>query len=189
EVLDIYSAGLELPDDITIVWPDDNYGYMKRLSNAKEQKRSGGSGVYYHASYLGSPHDYLWLSSTPPNLMYEELSKAYSTGADRLWLLNAGDIKSAEFPVALFLEMAYDIDQFNFENTPLFQAEWLSSIYGEQYFDDIKEITTSYNKLAFSRKPEFMGWGYEWNTHKHGRERKTDTDFSFANYYEAEGRL
>lgn len=189
EVLDIYEAGLDLPEDITIVWPDDNYGYMKRLSNKKEQERAGRSGVYYHASYLGSPHDYLWLSSTPPNLMYEELSKAYSTGADRLWLLNAGDIKSCEYPITQFLAMAWNIDSFNFENTPLFHAEWLSRLYGEQYFDDLKDITTQYYHLAFSRKPEFMGWGYEWNTHKHGRERTTDTDFSFSNYMEAENRL
>lgn len=189
EVLDLYLAGLELPDDVILVWPDDNYGYMKQLSNEQERKRSGGSGVYYHASYLGIPHDYLWLSSTPPALMYEELHKAYNTGADRLWLLNAGDIKSCEFPVTLFLDMAYDINQFTFENVPNYQANWLSSIYGEQYLDDFKEITREYNRLAFTRKPEFMGWGYEWNTFSHGRERPTDTDFSFTNYKEADKRI
>ena len=189
EVLDIYLKGLEVPDEVTIVWPDDNYGYMKQLSNSKEQKRSGGSGVYYHASYLGMPHDYLWLASTPPSLMYEELHKAYNTGADRIWLLNAGDIKSCEFPVTLFLDMAYDINQFSFENIADYQASWLSSIYGQKYFNDIKEITREYNRLSFSRKPEFMGWGYEWNTFKHGRERPTDTDFSFVNYGEAEQRM
>ncbi len=189
EVLKLYDAGLKLPEDIIIVWPDDNYGYMKRLSSKKEQQRSGGSGVYYHASYLGSPHDYLWLASTPPNLMYEELSKAYKTGADRLWLLNSGDIKSCEAPITQFLAMAWDIDKFNFENTPLFRAKWLSHIYGEKYYEELVDITTTYDHLAFTRKPEFMGWGYEWNTHKHGRERTTVTDFSFANYREAESRL
>lgn len=189
EVLDLYLAGLELPEDVILVWPDDNYGYMKQLSNAEEQKRSGGSGVYYHASYLGIPHDYLWLASTPPSLMYEELKKAYDTGADRLWLLNAGDIKSCEFPVTLFLDMAYDLDKFSFENIADYHAEWLSSIYGEQYDDAFREITTEYFRLAFIRKPEFMGWGYEWNTFSHGRERPTDTDFSFANYKEAETRI
>lgn len=189
EVLDLYLAGLELPEDVILVWPDDNYGYMKQLSNAEEQKRSGGSGVYYHASYLGIPHDYLWLASTPPALMYEELKKAHDTGADRLWLLNAGDIKSCEFPVTLFLDMAYDLEKFSFENIADYNAEWLSSIYGEQYFDAFREITTEYFRLAFIRKPEFMGWGYEWNTFSHGRERPTDTDFSFANYREAETRI
>ena len=94
EVLEVYSGGLELPDDVTIIWPDDNYGYMKRLSGERERKRSGRSGVYYHVSYLGKPHDYLWISSTPPALMYEELRKAYDATADRIWLLNAGDIKA-----------------------------------------------------------------------------------------------
>ena len=96
ETLDIYDAGLRVPDDITLVWPDDNYGYMKRVSNTAEQQRSGGSGVYYHLSYCGVPHDNLWLSTTAPMLMYEELLKAYSAGADRYWLLNVGDIKPME---------------------------------------------------------------------------------------------
>lgn len=189
EVLELYLAGLELPDDVILVWPDDNYGYMKQLSSPREQKRSGGSGVYYHASYLGAPHDYLWVASTPPALMYEELSKAYNTGADRLWLLNAGDIKSCEFPVTLFLDMAYDLKKFSFENIADYNAEWLSDIYGKKYFTDFKNITTEYYRLAFARKPEFMGWGYEWNTFKNARERITDTDFSFINYGEAEKRL
>src|SRR5699024_9350999 len=81
------------------------------------------------------------------------------------------------------------IDAFNFENTPLFRARWLSRIYGEKYYQELVDITTTYDHLAFTRKPEFMGWGYEWNTHKHGRERTTVTDFSFANYREAENRL
>lgn len=189
EVLDIYSNGLELPDDVTIVWPDDNYGYLKRLSNAEERKRSGRSGVYYHASYLGKPHDYLWLSSTAPALMYEELRKAYDTSADRLWLLNVGDIKSCEFPFSLFMDMAYDIDKFNYDMIAQYHATWLSKIFGRQYYDQLADITTAYYRLAFSRKPEAMGWGYEWNTNKNGRERTTDTDFSFSNYREAESRL
>ena len=189
EVLGLYNAGLKLPEEVTIVWPDDNYGYMKQLSNEAEQKRSGHSGVYYHASYLGSPHDYLWLGSTPPNLMYEELSKAYATGADRVWLLNAGDIKSCEAPVTQFLSMAYNIKSFNFGNVPDFQAVWLSKIYGSEYYNAIKDITTAYNRLAFSRKPEFMGWGYEWNSNSHARERTTGTAFSFDHYGEAVSRI
>ena len=101
EVLEIYSNGLELPDDVTIIWPDDNFGYMKRLSGPHEQKRSGRAGVYYHVSYLGVPHSYLWYSTTPPALMYEELRKAYDTTADRIWLANCGDLKGAEMQVSL----------------------------------------------------------------------------------------
>lgn len=189
EVLDVYQSGLQLPDDVTIVWPDDNYGYMKQLSSPRERQRRGRSGVYYHASYLGRPHDYLWISSTPPALMYEELRKAYDATADRIWLLNAGDIKGCERAVDLFLAMAYDIDVFDYHNIATYEARWLSGIYGSRYYDRLFDITTTFYDLAFSRKPELMGWGYQWATDKHGRERTSDTEFSFANYREAERRL
>ncbi len=189
EVLDVYDEGLELPDDVTIIWPDDNYGYMKRLSSPKEQKRSGRSGVYYHSSYLGKPHDHLWMNTTSPTLMYEELRKAYDMTADRIWLLNAGDIKSCEFAVDFFLSMAYDIDSFDFERAAGYRTEWTCGMLGDKYRNEFQDVIDSFYKLAFARKPEFMGWGYQWATDKHGRERNTDTDFSFANYREADTRL
>ncbi len=188
EVLEIYSNGLELPDDVTIIWPDDNFGYMKRLSGPQEQKRSGRSGVYYHLSYLGVPHSYLWYSTTPPALMYEELRKAYDTSADRIWLANCGDLKGAEMQVSLFLDMAYNIEQFNANNVVTYPARWLAKMFGEQYYNVFEDITTSHINLAFSRKPEYMGWGY-WNNYWGGGEKRTDTEFSFANYNEAERRL
>lgn len=189
EVLDVYNQGLELPDDVTIVWPDDNYGYMKRLSSPKEQLRSGRSGVYYHSSYLGRPHDYLWMNTTSPTLMYEELRKAYDSTADRYWLLNSGDIKSCEFAVDFFLSMAYDIDSFSYERAASYRSEWLCGMLGEKNRDAYRSIFDEFYHQAFIRKPEFMGWGYQWTTDKHGNERNTDTDFSFANYREAERRL
>ena len=188
EVLEIYSNGLELPDDVTIIWPDDNFGYMKRLSGLHEQKRSGRAGVYYHVSYLGVPHSYLWYSTTPPALMYEELRKAYDTTADRIWLANCGDLKGAEMQVSLFLDMAYDIDSFNANNVVTYPARWLAKMFGEQYYSVFEDITSSHINLAFSRKPEYMGWGY-WNNYWGGGEKRTDTEFSFANYNEAENRL
>lgn len=102
EVLDIYERGLRLPEDIMLVWPDDNFGYIKRLNNKEERSRRGGAGVYYHISYLGEPHDYLWLNTTPPALMFEEMRKAYDTGAKRYWLLNVGDIKPGELGMKTF---------------------------------------------------------------------------------------
>lgn len=188
EVLEIYSNGLELPDDVTIIWADDNFGYMKRLSGPHEQKRSGRAGVYYHVSYLGVPHSYLWYSTTPPALMYEELRKAYDTTADRVWLANCGDLKGSEMQVSLFLDMAYDIDQFNAANVATYPARWLAKMFGEQYYADFEDIACSHINLAFSRKPEYMGWGY-WNNYWGGGEKRTDTEFSFANYNEAEKRL
>ena len=189
EVLEIYSNGLELPDDVTIVWPDDNYGYMKRLSGVREQRRTGRSGVYYHVSYLGVPHSYLWFSTTPPSLMYEELRKAYDTTADRLWLLNCGDLKGSEMQVSLFLDMAWDIGRFTADNVVTYPARWRAGIFGDAYYDRLEAMTREHLRLAFPRKPEYMGWGYHWNRFDHNCEQLTDTDFSFTNYDEAPRRL
>lgn len=189
EVLEIYSNGLELPDEVTIVWPDDNYGYLKRLSGVREQQRSGRSGVYYHVSYLGVPHSYLWFSTTPPALMYEELKKAYDTTADRYWLLNCGDLKGSEMQVSLFMDMGYDIGAFTPETVVEYPAKWLSAIFGKTMYNELHRNYTAFLNLAFSRKPEYMGWGYHWNHYGNQCEQPTDTDFSFLNYDEAQQRL
>lgn len=188
EVMDIYERGLKVPEFATLVWPDDNFGYMKRLSNKDEQKRKGGSGVYYHISYCGEPHDYLWLNTTPSTLIYEEMRKAYDTGADRYWLLNVGDIKPGELGMKFFLDMAWDISKFNFDYSYDFNAEYLATIFGEKHKADLKDIMDAYFLLGFQHKPEYMGWGYLWNNHQ-DRERMIDTDFSFINYNEAENRM
>lgn len=188
EVLDVYDQGLELPEDITIIWPDDNYGYMKRLSSPKEQKRSGRAGVYYHVSYLGKPHDYLWMNTTSPTLMYEELRKAYDTTADGVWLANAGDIKSCEFAVDQFLAMAYDIDSFDFNRAANYRTEWLCRMLGDRDAAVYADIFDGFYHLAFTRRPECMGWGYQWANDLHGNEQNSDTDFSLTNYREADRR-
>lgn len=177
ETLDIYDSGLKVPEDITLIWPDDNYGYMKRVSNTIERKRSGHSGVYYHLSYLGTPHDNLWISTTAPALMYEELKKAYDAGADRYWLLNVGDIKPMEIEMTHFLDMAYDFSKFNYDNVNRYQAEWLSNIYGSDLKVDFQYILDNYYRLAWDRKPEFMGYEFEWDSNEYNRLH--DTDFSF----------
>lgn len=177
ETLDIYDAGLRVPEDITLVWPDDNYGYMKRVSNADEQKRSGGSGVYYHLSYCGVPHDNLWISTTPPQLMYEELLKAYTAGADRYWLLNVGDIKPMEIEMQMFMDMAFDFDSFSYDNVNKAQAKWLASVFGNEYESDFQFILDNYYRLAWDRKPEFMGYEMEWDSPDYSR--LYDSDFSF----------
>ena len=116
EVLSLYQAGLKLPDDVTIVWADDNHGYIRQLSNPEEQKRSGGSGVYYHISYWGAPQDYLWLSSISPSLISYELTKAYQYKADRLWVVNVGDIKPAEMETRKCLPVCRELGCRNIRN-------------------------------------------------------------------------
>ncbi|WP_165963609.1 glycosyl hydrolase 115 family protein [Hymenobacter radiodurans] len=159
EVLDVYDEGLKLPDDVTLVWPDDNYGYISRLSNPQEQAREGGSGVYYHASYWGRPHDYLWLSTTHPALIREEMMKAYALKTDRLWVLNVGDIKPLEYNIQLFLDMAYDARPFQQStHVPAHLQAWAGTIFGEKLGPELRSILWEYYDLAFERRPEFMGW-------------------------------
>lgn len=159
EVLDIYDNGLKLPADITIVWPDDNYGYIQRLNDSAEQQRKGGSGIYYHASYWGRPHDYLWLSSTHPALIREEMMKAYENQSNRLWVLNVGDIKPLEYNISLFMDMAYRVDSFKdsrFVKQHL--KTWYSELFGKLHGEAISKLMWDYYQLAFERRPEFMGW-------------------------------
>jgi hypothetical protein len=159
EVLDVYDAGLKLPDDVLLAWPDDNYGYISRLSNDGEQHRPGGSGVYYHASYWGRPHDYLWLSSTHPALIREELMKAHALKTDRLWVLNVGDIKPLEYNIQLFLDMAYDARPFAQSGyVPQHLQQWLREAFGPRHAAAIGQVLWEYYDLAFERRPEFMGW-------------------------------
>lgn len=187
EAMDVYENGLEVPEDITLVWVDDNYGYMKRVSNPEEQQRSGHSGVYYHLSYLGAPHDYLWLNTTPPVLMYEELMKAYHTGADRYWLLNVGDIKPMELGIKTFFDLAWSVKDYNMQSINHHQSRCLGEWFGEAYERRFQNILDTYYRLAWSRKPEFMGWEREWDSKEFTGLR--DTEFSFQHYAEAQRRL
>ncbi|RXG13155.1 putative glucuronidase [Leeuwenhoekiella aestuarii] len=159
EVLDVYEYGLELPEDITLMWTDDNYGYIRRLSNAEERKRKGGSGVYYHASYWGRPHDYLWLSTTHPALIREEMLKAYDTGADKIWMLNVGDLKPAEYNTQFFMDLAFDPESFRKPDSyKQHMTDFYERIFGSDVGAEISNLRESYYDLAWLRKPEFMGW-------------------------------
>ena len=178
ETLDIYDSGLKVPEDITIIWPDDNYGYMKRVSNPQESSRKGRAGVYYHVSYLGTPHDNLWIQTTAPVLMYEELKKAYDAGADRYWLLNVGDIKPMELAVQQFFAMAFDLDSFDFEKANSYQAWWLGQQFRDELQPRFQRILDTYYRLAWDRKPEFMGYEMQWSSEE--QNKLHDTHYSFS---------
>jgi hypothetical protein len=159
EVLPAYDAGLKVPDDITLAWPDDNFGYIRRLSNAKERQRSGGSGVYYHVSYWGGPMSYLWLGSTHPALLWEEMNKAYRFEARRYWILNVGDIKPDEYLTQLFMDIGFDADAF--PDAPSVRAHlkrWAAENFGAAKADAIADVLWRTYDLAFDRNPEFMAW-------------------------------
>ncbi|HEX7905278.1 MAG TPA: glycosyl hydrolase 115 family protein [Chitinophagaceae bacterium] len=156
EVLSLYRRGMKLPDDITIIWPDENFGYIRQLSTPEEQKRSGGSGIYYHLSYLGGPHDYTWLASTSPSLISYEMTKAYQFGANRLWVVNVGDIKPAELETQFFLNLAWDIKQWTPEKAQQYVTYWAAQNFGKQLAPEIAAIKNEYYRLAQEGKPEHM---------------------------------
>jgi hypothetical protein len=157
EVLDVYSAGLKVPDDVTLVWPEDNYGYIHQLSNAEERRRSGGSGIYYHLSYWGRPHDYLWLGTTHPALIREQLDRAWQMDARKLWIFNVGDIKPAEYLTEYALDLAFDRNAV--AKAPRDHLrDWASRQFGAASGAAIADIMTEYYDLAFERRPEFMGF-------------------------------
>jgi hypothetical protein len=158
EVLGLYRAGLKVPDDVTIVWPDDNFGYVRQFATAEERKRRGGFGVYYHLSYLGAPLAYLWLSTTPPALVAEEMGKAYDHGARQIWIANVGDLKPAEIDTEFFLQMAWDIGQWGRGGEGAFLREWAAREFGAAQADEIAGIMQGCYRLNFQRRPEHLQW-------------------------------
>lgn len=159
EVQDIYEYGFEVPKDVTLVWCDDNYGYIKHFPNEKERTQKGGNGVYYHISYWGRPHDYLWLASTHPAQVYTQMRMAYEKGAKEMWVVNVGDIKPGEYLTELFLDMAWSIDSIANNQKGLEQhlQNWLAREFGTTNAKEIISVMNEYYRLAYIRKPEFMG--------------------------------
>ncbi|MEO6358999.1 MAG: glycosyl hydrolase 115 family protein [Sphingomicrobium sp.] len=158
EVLDIYRAGLSVPDDVTLLWPDDNFGYIRRFPSPAERKRSGGSGVYYHLSYLGAPLSYLWLSTTPPALIAEEMGRAFDLGADRMWIANVGDIKPAELATDYFLSLAWDVPGTRALGVDGFVRRWAAANVDAGQSREIAGVLAEHHRLNFIRRPEHLQW-------------------------------
>jgi len=157
EVLDVYRAGIAIPDYATLMWCDDNYGYITHFPDQKERKRTGGNGLYYHVSYWGRPHDYLWLSTMSPALLYQQLYTAYQHDVKKMWIVNVGDIKPAEYQIELLMDMAWDMDKV--EKIGIYQHmnQFLQREFGHRLAKKIVPIMQEHYRLAHIRKPEFMG--------------------------------
>ena len=158
EVLEILESGLRVPDDVTLMWCDDNYGYMTRLPDAEQQQRRGGGGVYYHLSYWGRPHDYLWLTTTQPGLIYSEMKAAYNHNCRKLWIVNVHDPKVAAYDLELFLDMAWNIDGITPSTLERHLENWLCTQFGEKAGKELFPAMKEFYRLCGIRKPEFMGW-------------------------------
>ena len=157
EVLPIYNAGLKVPDDVTILWAEDNHGYVRQLPSAAERMRSGGAGVYYHISYWGDPVSYLWINSTPLTLVREELQKAYDTGANKLWVINVGDIKPSEVALEFVMRFAWRVTDYTEANVADFVTALAARDFGPSAAAEITDLVMRYYQINIARRPEFMG--------------------------------
>ena len=154
EALTLYNAGLQIPDDVTMCWVDDNYAFIRQLPTAQERKRSGGHGIYYHLSYLGNPCSYIWLSTISPSLISFELSKAYENGMTRFWMVNVGDIKPAEVEFEFCMELAWDVSKWTPDKAWQFSRWWAEKTFGVDFADEMGEIRIEHYRLAAQSKPE-----------------------------------
>ncbi|MEJ6950956.1 glycosyl hydrolase 115 family protein [Natronospora cellulosivora (SeqCode)] len=173
EVQSFYEAGMELPEDITLMLADDNFGNIRKLPAKKDRERTGGYGMYYHFDYVGGPRSYQWINTVPLQKIWEQMKMTYDFGVDRIWIVNVGDLKPMEFPIEFFLEMAWDIDKWNQDNISHFALQWVEKQFGEKYADEISNIILKYTKFNGRRKPEIV---------------EEDT-YSLINYREAERAL
>jgi len=157
EVLDIYNSGLNVPEDVCLMWCDDNYGYLTHFPDSIERQRIGGHGLYYHASYWGRPHDYLWLGTFNPRLLYNQMQMAYDHDIRRIWVLNVGDIKPLEYQIELFLDMAWDIDQVAKIGIGNHLRDFIGREFGAINARMIAYALEKSYSLAFDCRPEFLG--------------------------------
>ncbi|MEU9290889.1 glycosyl hydrolase 115 family protein [Streptomyces sp. NPDC048275] len=169
EVLELYNAGVQVPDDVTLIWPDDNHGNMRQLPTEAERSRSGGNGIYYHLSYWGRPRSYLWLDTTQQAKIWQELRRVYEHGADRMWIFNVGDVKSIETGLSFCMDMAWDMDRWGADDVEDFLAEWAGRQFGQRHGREIAALRTEYYRLAAERRPEFIDRGFFSPVH-HGDE-------------------
>jgi hypothetical protein len=170
EVQEYYEKGMRVPDDVTLLWCDDNWGNIRRLPTPEERNRSGGAGIYYHFDYVGGPRNYKWIDTNPIPKIWEQMNLALNYGADRIWIVNVGDLKPMEFPTDFFLSFARDPKRWPKEKLGEFTRLWAEREFGSEHAAEIANIVSTYLKYAGRRKPELLDPG----------------TFSLVNYQEAE---
>ncbi|HVU22525.1 MAG TPA: glycosyl hydrolase 115 family protein, partial [Opitutus sp.] len=170
EVQEFYEHGMRVPDDVTLLWAEDNWGNVRRLPTAEERKRGGGAGIYYHFDYHGGPRSYQWINTSPIAKIWDQMSLAKQYGADRIWIVNVGHFKGYEFPLEYFLDLAWDPHRWTNENLDAFTRAWAAREFGAEHAAAIAGVIERYTKYNGRRKPELLA---------------PDT-YSLVNYDEAE---
>lgn len=146
EVLDYYDKGMRVPDDVIMLLCDDNWGNVRRLPNEKERKHPGGWGMYYHVDYVGAPRNSKWMNMTPIQGMWEQLHLTYEYGVDKLWILNVGDLKPMEYPITLFMDMAWNPREYTVDNFMEHSRRFCAQLFGEAQADEAARILDLYSK-------------------------------------------
>jgi hypothetical protein len=155
EVQDYFDAGMRVPDDVTLLFSDDNWGNLRRLPKLGET-RAGGYGIYYHFDYVGGPRNYKWINTNQIERVWEQMQLAHAYGADRLWIVNVGDIKPMEFPISFFLDQAWKPEAMTLEKLQAYPADWAARQFGTEHAAEIGEILTRYTQYNSRRKPELL---------------------------------
>jgi hypothetical protein len=156
EVQDYYDQGMRVPEDVTLLLCDDNWGNNRKLPKLTDAPHAGGYGIYYHFDYVGGPRNYKWLNTSPIARIWEQMDMAYRYGAKKIWIVNVGDLKPMELPISFFLAQAWNPDQFNEGNLQTYTEAWASQQFGKQYAKEIAEILSLYTKYNGRIKPELL---------------------------------
>lgn len=156
EVQDYFDKGMRVPDDVTLLLCDDNWGNIRKLPKLNDPKRSGGYGIYYHFDYVGGPRNYKWINTNNIPRVWEQMHLAYEYGVDKIWVVNVGDLKPMEMPISFFLDYAYDVKKWNEKNILQFYTQWSEQGFGATYAKSIGKILERYTQLSSRRKPELL---------------------------------
>ena len=154
EVQSYYEHGMRVPDDVILLWCDDNWGNIRRLPTEEERKRPGGAGVYYHFDYVGGPRSYKWINTVPLPKIWEQMHLAWQYDANRLWVVNVGDLKPMEFPIDFFLTYAWNPERWPHDKLAEYQTQWASRTFPEIHAEEIADLIAGYTRLNGRRKPE-----------------------------------
>jgi len=156
EVQDYYDKGMRVPDDVTLLFSDDNWGNLRRLPKLSDKPRTGGYGIYYHFDYVGGPRNYKWINTNNVARVWEQMHLAYSYGVEKIWVVNVGDLKPMELPISFFLDYAWNAKKITVNNIGNYYIEWASQQFGQTYAKQIGDILQKYSQYISRRKPELL---------------------------------
>jgi Glycosyl hydrolase family 115/Gylcosyl hydrolase family 115 C-terminal domain len=156
EVQDYYDKGMQVPDDVTLLLCDDNWGNIRKLPALDAKPRKGGYGIYYHFDYVGGPRNYKWLNTNQIERVWEQMNLAYEHGVNQLWIVNVGDIKPFEFPLEFWFDHAWNPDAFNANNLDDYYTSWAKDVFGGIETDAIADIMRKHTKYNARRKHEML---------------------------------